>query len=64
MTPAAPTLRADDRCPLCFRGGMRRGDGSVAPHRRLSKRPEGGAEFVWCKAPEMLLANRAGGRAG
>lgn len=56
-------LRADDRCPLCFRGSMKRGDGSVAPHRRLSKCAKG-SELVWCKAPEMLLANRAGGRTG
>jgi len=37
----------DTRCPRCFRSGLMRDDGTIAPHRRASK-PHDRLIWVWC----------------
>lgn len=51
-------FKIDLRCPRCFRGNMRRNDGSMTPHKRLSvKRIKIGAGAKWVQCVGYERAN-------
>ena len=55
------TIEVDLRCPRCYRGNMKRNDGSYTPHKRLSvKNAKGGSKFVQCVRYERVNATKNG----